>query len=208
MALLIAIAAIAFLSGCNDSDTGTVITPTVGSISRPAPGTVELVDAKNDISGSQDLTKAPSWLDLNWASVSKEGANLVFTMDVAGALPDKMQAGVADEWGFMLDVDQDGTSDWVIYASDTFKDGWVEGLYNPKTKERLTGQQFPGKISHLDTKVILTVSSDAIGAGSGFKWFVFTNEYTRGAENQNLQAGDHIPDLGTVDNSADWLPYP
>lgn len=195
------------IAGCGETTTSTGAPP-AGLLSRPAPGTVEMIDGRGDISGSQDLAKAPTWLELNWSSVSQNAGSLKFTMDTAGTIPEQMAPGVAGEWGFMIDTDQDGTPDWVIYTSNTVKDGWTAGLFNPKTKERLAGSQFSGTATHADTKIELTIAASAIGAGQEFKWFAFANEYTKSADNQNVQAGDHIPDLGTPTSSADWLPYP
>lgn len=200
-------------SGCgsstSDSGTRTATAGEAGGLSRPAPGTVEMLDGRSDVVGSQEMSAAPSWVDAGWASVSKAGDNLVFSMDLAGALPAAMQAGMAAEWGFMIDSTSSGAPDRVVYASDSVQDGWTWGVYNPKTKQRLTGDQFPGAAEHADTRITLTVSAASMGAPQAFKWFAFSNVYVKSSTGgQAQQAGDKIPDKGEPDNSADWLPYP
>lgn len=209
VALLVLVLA-AMASGCGDSNAGSSTAADLAPVglSRPAPGTVELLDGKNDVTGSQNISQVPSWLDINWVSVAQDSGSLIFTMDVADSLPTGMQANMAAEWGFMLDTEKDGTPDWIVYASNTVQDGWTVGVFNPKTKERLSGPQFPGTASHADTKVILTVKASALGTPSSFKWFAFSNVYIKPASGEGQQAGDKAPDNGAPDNSADWLPYP
>lgn len=168
-----------------------------------------MLDGRNDVVGTQEMSQVPSWLDANWASISKTGDNLVFTMDLAGALPANVDAGMAAEWGFMIDSTASGSPDWVVYASNTVQDGWTFGVFNPKTKQRLSGPQFPGTATHADTKVTLTVNAASLGAPPTFTWFAFTNIYEKSTSGgQAQQAGDKIPDNGAPDNSADWLPFP
>lgn len=217
-ALVIAGAALAMLAittftvGCGDSGTdagsSTAGTSGIGGLTRPATGMVEVLDARSDITGSQNLTQAPSWLDINWVAIAQAGNYLKFDMDLAGKVPDTMPAGIAAEWGIMFDTDSDGTPDWVVYESSSNKDGWVYGLYNYKTKERLTGPQFPGDAAHSDTKITLTVNPATLGTPKNFKWLAFTNDYSKGTDGENLQAGDKVPDNGAPENSVDWLPYP
>ena len=58
------------VAGCGDTNTdstggSTATISQVGSLTRPAPGMVEMIDSKNDNSVSQDITAAPRWLDIN-----------------------------------------------------------------------------------------------------------------------------------------------
>lgn len=198
-------------SGCGDSGASTQggnTTSEPGGFSRPAPGVIEMLDARNDVTGSSDISQVPSWADINWASIAQDGGNLIFTLDLAGVAPENLQQGMAAEWGFMLDTSSGGSPDWIVYGSISNTDGWTMGLYNPKTKARLTGQQFPGTISHKDTKVVLNVNASAIASPQSFKWFAFTNYYVKPAGSAGQQAGDKVPDGGVPDSSADWLPYP
>ena len=197
--------------GCGDSGSsaqGGTTAGDPGGFSRPAPGTVEQLDARNDVTGSADISQVPSWVDINWASISQGGGNYVFTLDLVGVAPDNLQQGMAAEWGFMLDTSSGGSPDWIVYGSISNTDGWTMGLYNPKTKVRLAGQQFPGTITHNDTKIVLTVNSSSMSSPQSFKWFAFTNYFVKPAGSAGQQAGDKVPDKGVPDNSADWLPYP
>ena len=200
-------------SGCGSSDSGSSAQTNTsgnqaGGLSRPAPGTVEMLDGRNDITGGQDISQVPSWIDINWASVARDGDKLVFTMDFAGALPDNLQPGMASEWGFMLDASMGGTPDWVIYGSISKSDGWTEGVYNPKTKVRLADSQFPGTFTHSGTKLVLTVNAADVGSPQNFKWFAYSNYFIKPTGSASQQAGDRVPDNGQPDNSANWLPYP
>src|SRR5680860_687662 len=91
--------------GCGDSSENPATTQSrAGKISRPAPGTVEILDGMNDIRAAEGMTAAPSWLDINWVSIAGEDADLTFSMEVAGKLPETLEPGLlASEMGFLLD---------------------------------------------------------------------------------------------------------
>lgn len=199
----------ALLSGCGDSSNDSASTqPLVVKISRPAPGTVEVIDAMNDIGAGQDVTSAPSWLDINWASIAQEGENLKFSIDVAGKLPDTMQPGfVAAESGFLLDLEKDGAPDWGIYAAFT-KQGWSPGLFNKKTKERIADAQFPGTFTHDGTTLVFTIKSSVIGSPNNFKWFAYTDAGIVTANGVMANAGDRIGDQTAANDSSNWPEYP
>jgi hypothetical protein len=197
-------------SGCGDSSNDTASTqPLVIKISRPAPGVVEIIDGMNDIGAGQGVTSAPSWLDINWASIAQEGENLKFSIDVAGKLPDTMQPGfVAAESGFLLDLEKDGAPDWGIYAAFT-KQGWSPGLYNKKTKERIADAQFPGTFTHDGTTLVFTIKSSVIGSPKSFKWFAYTDAGIVTDTNGTMaNAGDRIGDQTVANDSSAWPEYP
>ena len=200
------------LAGCGDSQSNTSATqPQSGieKVSRPAPGTVEVLDGMNDISAGQNVSSAPSWLDINWASIAKEGENLKFSIEVAGKLPETMQPGLlAAEMGFLLDTEKDGTPDWGIYATFT-RDGWSPWLYNKKTKERIAGAQFPGTFTHEGTTLVFTVNPSSFGSPKDFKWFAYTDAgLVTGTQGEVSNAGDRIDEQALPDNSSNWPVYP
>ena len=198
-------------AGCGDSGPGdaTSTAAIMSNINRPAPDTVEIIDSLKDISASDpNLQSAPAFLDINRSSVSKEGNNIKFTMELASALPEGPQPGTAVEWGFLLDVDQDGTPDWGVFADLTAKDGWLPGIYNQKTKQRLAGPQYPGTFSHTGTTIILAVDSGSLGSPVSFKWFAYTDAAMTAGANKTQKAGDKIWEPAAPDNSENWLPFP
>ncbi len=205
--------AAALVAGCGDSGSDTTAqktspNPGAAGVSRPAPGTVELLDSKSDISATQSLAQAPSWLDINWASIAGEGGNLKFSIDVAGALPETMPVGAAD-LGFLLDTNKDGKPDWGVHASIS-KAGWSPDIYNQETKQRLAGAQFPGTITHTGTTLVLSIPAAAVGSPAGFKWFVYTDSaLPSDSSNEVGKAGDFIGDERTSPgDSTMWPEYP
>lgn len=206
------LAALAF-TGCGDSPSGegtTTAAPqgVVNQLTRPAPGTVKYIDAQHDLKSGSNIQSAPAWLDINWASISKEGENLNFIVETVGKLPDAGQAAplAAGEVAVLLDVNQDGTPDWGIFADYT-KDGWTPGLYNMQTKQRLTGAQFTGTFTHAGTTINFILSPTAFGSPASFKWLAVTDSLIVISETQSDHAGDKLGDLPS-DNSAGWPEYP
>lgn len=198
--------------GCGDTDqAGTATQPVsnVGDVRRPAPGTVQMIDAMNDISDAgTKLDTAPTFIDINNVSIRREGANLVFSIEVSGAMPEGPQPRTVVEWGFLLDNEPDGSPDWGIFTDLTTKDGWVAGVFNVKTRERLTGEKFLGTMSHTGSTLTMTVDAGAIGNPQSFKWFAYT-DYTVADETGNLKrAGDKIWEQAIPSESTDWLPFP
>lgn len=197
-------------SGSSDAGSGTNTDGAISSgLSRPSPGTVQMIDSRGDVtSQSNDLASAPVFLDINWTSVAEEGNNLKFTMEVNGMLPLASETGNAVEWGFLLDVDQDGKPDWGVFAAVDTKNGLVNGLSNQKTNDKLMGAQFPGTFSYSGTTLIWTVDMAAIGSPQTFKWFTFSNFYTKGKDGQPEKASDQQPEGASPSDSSNWLPYP
>lgn len=207
------LAALGAAAGCGSSsgETGTSTGPVIyaANLTRPAQGTVEVVDNKGDISASSsELTQVPSFLDISWVDISREGDNYKFTIEVAGLLPDTPQSGKALEWGVLMDIDQDGQPDWGVFAALSTKDGWYNALTNQKTKEKQAKEQFPGTFTHKGTTLTWTVPPAAIGSPTAFKWFGFANYFAKGSDNQVKQAADTVPEGAKPDNTDSWLPYP
>ncbi len=202
------------MSGCGSSSSGDSGSSTKSSmetsgLSRPNPGTVQMIDSMSDVtSQNSDLAAAPSFLDINWTSVSKEGNNFKFTMEVNGMLPLVSEAGSAVEWGFLLDVDQDGKPDWGVFTAVDTKNGLVNGLSDLKTNEKRLGAQFPGTLSYAGTTLVWTVDMAAIGSPQALKWFTFSNYYTKGSDGQPRKASDQQPEAASNSDSNNWLPYP
>ncbi|MHB1389764.1 MAG: hypothetical protein ACYCXF_00795 [Thermoleophilia bacterium] len=211
-ALLAATALSAALTGCgSDGQTGTSTAAIIQApdVKHPAPGAIEVVDNKNDVTAENaDLSKAPTFVDISWVDLAKEGDNYKFSMEVSGLLPAAPEAGKAVEWGFMLDTDKDGKPEWGVFAALDPKNGWYWAISNQKTKEKVTGAQFPGTFSHDGTTLVWTISAAAIGNATEYKWFAFSNYFTKDATNQNQKASDSVPDLVAADDSTYWLPYP
>jgi hypothetical protein len=204
-------AGVAVFAGCGDSDSGGGGTSTLSmdQVKRPAPGVVEMIDSLNDITGgTQDIQSAPKFLDIDTASVAREGDNLKFTMELDSRLPDGPQKGSAVEWGFLLDNDQNGTPDWGIFLDLTLKDGWVPGVFNKESNQRSAGAQFPGQISFQGTTIVWTVPAAAIGSPESFKWFAYADATILLSDGTTMRAGDRIWEPAVPNDSTDWLPYP
>jgi len=195
-------------SGSSDGSTAPTATGPLGKLTRLGPGAIEMLDDKNDVSGSEQV-QVKSALDINWVRIEQQGENLTFTMDLGGPLPTATVPSNAAEWGFILDVDGDGVPDWLLYQSNDNTNGWTAGLFNPKTKERLAGAQLPGTASHEGVDIVMTVNRAALGSPQNFKWFAYTNVFVKSsASAQPLQAGDRLPANAAPENSANWQVFP
>ncbi|MHB1055660.1 MAG: hypothetical protein ACYCXV_01435 [Thermoleophilia bacterium] len=213
MAALLASALLsATLAGCgSDGQAGTSTTAFIQApdVAHPAPGAIEVVDNKNDVVAEKsDLSTAPTFLDISWVDLAREGDNYKFSMEVSGLLPVGPQSGKAAEWGFMLDTDQDGKPEWGVFAALDATNGWYWAISNQKTNEKVATSQFPGTFSHEGTTLIWTVKSAALGNATDYKWFAFANYFTKDASGQTQKASDSVPDLVAADDSTYWLPYP
>lgn len=211
VAAVVVLSAAVFGTGCGDSEPSGPETTAdaTAKITHPAPGTVEMIDSFGDISADDpNLQTAPTFLDISRASVSREGNSLKFTMELAAVLPEGPQRGTAVEWGFLLDNDQDGTPDWGVYADLSTKDGWLPGIFDQKTKARLTGPEYPGTFTHAGTTLVFTVDAAALGSPAGFKWFAYSDAAMVVASGKTQKAGDRIWEPAVPDNSQDWLPFP
>lgn len=203
-------------SGCGDSSSsGSSTKPPApaSGISRPSAGVVEVIDSLGDtIDPGGKGAGAPREVDINRVTVSREGQNLIFTMDVSGNLPEvRPPDTLAAEWGFLLDTDGDGTADWGIFARFPKADNWSWGLFNQKTKEQAVDQQFPGTMTRNGTTLTLTINAVAIGSPQSFKWVAYTDDVARLVAGETAadtkQAGDRVPqDAWPLGNS--WLDYP
>ncbi len=199
-------------SGCGGSAGSANATQTSlpSGESRPSPGVVEAIaDLGATVDPSGQPAPAPREVNIDSVSISKEGQNLKFTMDVAGKLPDTRPADTAAaEWGFLLDTNGDGKPDWGVFARFPNQDNWSWGLYNENTKTQLVSQQFPGTFNRSGTRLTLTLSEAAIGSPKSFKWIAYTDDVSRASTKQNvIQAGAKVPhNAWPLGNG--WLVYP
>ncbi len=212
MALIGVLPLFLLASGCGSSSgsAGNTRTSLPSGESRPSPGVVEAIaDLGATVNPSGQPAPAPRIAEIDSVSISKEGQNLKFTMDVAGSLPDTRPADTAAvEWGFLLDVNGDGKPDWGIFARFPNQDNWSWGLFNESAKTQLVGQQFPGAFTHSGTTLTLTLNEAAIGSPKSFKWVAYTDDVARASTKQNvIQAGAHVPhDAWPLGKS--WMVYP
>ncbi len=202
------------LAGCgssNDASTGLSSTSVAvnAGISRPSAGTVEAIDALGDtVKPDGTAAAAPREADIDRVSISKEGDNLVFTMNVAGPLPATRPPDTgAAEWGFLLDTNGDGKPDWGIYGNFPGKDNWSWGLYNENTQQRTAGQQFPGTFTVQGTTITWKINPASFGNPQSFKWMAYTDDTDREAAPNMKHAGDRLPDKAWPTGN-DWLDYP
>jgi len=212
--VLLSLTMMLLVSACGDSGSsdGSATSPTVtgplGKLTRLGPAAIEMLDDKSDVTGSENV-QVRSAIDINWVRIEQQGENLTFTMDLGGPLPSAMAPSNAAEWGFILDVDGDGVPDWLLYQSNDSTNGWTAGLFNPKTKERLSGAQLPGTASHEGTDIIMTINRATIGSPQTLKWFAYTNVFVKSSTStEPLQAGDRLPGNAAPDNSANWQVFP
>ena len=129
-------------------------------------------------------------------------------MEANGILPDAPQAGNAVEWGFLLDVNKDGTPDWGVFAALDVNNGWQQGISNQTNNEKLVGAQFPGTFTHIGSTLTWTVDAASIGSPQDMKWFAFANFFVKGADGNVQKATDQQPEISSNTESGSWLPYP
>jgi hypothetical protein len=174
---------------------------------------VEVIDALGDTTDpTGKVIQAPREVDISRISISKEGQNLKFTMEVSGTLPSKKPADTsAAQWGFLLDTDGDGKPDWGVYAGlPVKKENWSWGLFNQKTKEDLVDQQFPGTFSHSGTTLVLTINPSSFGDPPSFKWVAYTDDAARPTSDtpqERRKGGDQVPEKSWP-RGDQWLDYP
>jgi hypothetical protein len=207
---LLMLAFILVTAGCGDSSSSSDNTKSSlpgGGVSRPSAGTVEVIDGLGDTSAPDGTAApAPREADINRVQISKEGDNLKMAMEVSGPVPETKPFSVgAAEWGFLLDTDGDGEADWGVFADfPPNQEAWTWGLYNVKTKQRVTEAQSQVAFEHAGSTLVLTVPATAIGSPQSFKWRAYTDDAARptpAAPTDMKQAGDKVPSDG-------WLDYP
>lgn len=215
IATVVLAAALASFLGCGDDTQTNTSGATTGpvqqvKINQIAPGVIEVLDNKNDVisSNEQELISAPQFTDINWVTIAREGENFKFTMEVGGLLPEAAESGKAAEWGFLLDVDQDGIPDWGVFASVDTKNGWYYALSNQKTNEKQAAAAFPGTFTQGGTTMIWTLNQAAISSPKSLKWMSFANYYVKGSSGSPEKALDAIPDLAPPDRSDTWPLFP
>jgi hypothetical protein len=210
--VIFATAAAAGCGSSTDAQSGQNATsPALNVESRPSAGVVEAIDGMGDtVDPNGNPVSAPREVDITDASVSKDGQNLKFTMEVSGRLPNTRPADTgAAEWGFLLDTNGDGKPDWGVYAElPPGQNGWSYGLYNQSTKARQADKQFPGSFSRNGSTLTLTINQSAFGSPANFKWTAYSDDIAATAvARQAQQGGDHVPNdawpLGKH-----WLDYP
>jgi hypothetical protein len=205
-----------FAAGCGDDGAGD--TSTAGrqtstisfELTRPSPGTVEVVDPPGDAKrddGTPVMNR--SAIDIERVSIAGDGGNLVFSQSVGETIPTVRPAGLLGiEWGYLLDADSDGEPDWGLYVA--FPQGQLAyGLYNQKTKERMQDDQFPGTFSLDGSSFAITLRSDAIGSPQSFQWIAYTDAATNPESDDEpiRKVSDSVP-ADAWPNGSNWLPYP
>lgn len=200
-------------AGCGGDDAGTGTsagTPVaLGTLQRPSEGEVILIDDLSDMMTPEgERINAALWVDINQVSIKREGAQLKFEIQVSDQLPPAKPNDILGvEWGFLLNTNDDDKPDWGLYCAFPQAD-WSCGLYNMETRERLTGDTFPGTVTHEGTALTWTIDPAAFGSDGSFKWVAYTDAARPKAGTTTTvdRAGDRAPNNGWPLGS--WLDYP
>lgn len=211
--LAILFTAMLLTGGCGDESTSdgasTGEKPALGTIQRPSEGEIILIDDLSDMSTPEgDRINAALWVDISQVSIKREGESLTFEMQVSEQLPPSKPGDILGvEWGFLLNTNDDDKPNWGLYCAFP-KTEWSCGLYNMETRERLTGDTFPGTITHEGNTITWTLPPSAFGSEGSLKWVAYADAARpkAGTATSVDRAGDRAPNNGWPLGS--WLDYP
>lgn len=134
----------------------------------PTPAVASVEDATGDaVDENGTATDAPGYADIVEVAVVEEAGEWVLTITTSAALEWRDPFSEPLRYGFAIDTDQDGASNFDVgMENDGVEGAWFGSLWNVEEGSVSAGTEFPGSVEATGTSAVIHLSAEAIGTPS------------------------------------------